>query len=63
MPLISLVILLIVVGVLLWAMNTYLPMDTNIKKIINILVIVVVVVWLLGVLGVLPDLNVIRIGK
>jgi heme A synthase len=61
--LISLVILLIVVGVLLWAMNTYLPMDTNIKKIINILVIVVVVVWLLGMLGVLPDLNVIRIGK
>jgi len=48
MPLISLVITLIVVGVLLWLVNTYLPMDAKIKNILNIVVIVVVVLWLLS---------------
>ena len=63
MSLISLVIVLIVVGVLLWLFNTYLTMiDPNIKKIINVVVIIVVVIWLLGVFGILPDLNQIRVG-
>lgn len=63
MSLISLVIVLIVVGVLLWLVNRYIPMDATIRKIINILVIFVVVFWLLSVLGILPDLNSIRVGK
>lgn len=64
MSLISLVIVLIVVGVLLWLFNTYLTMiDPNIKKIINAAVIIVVVLWLLSVFGILPDLNAIRVGK
>lgn len=46
MPLISLVITLIIVGVLLWLVNTYLPMDAKIKNILNIAVVVVVVLWL-----------------
>ena len=41
MPLITIVITLIVVGVLLWLVNTYIPMDGKIKKIINIVVVVV----------------------
>ncbi len=53
MPLINLVIVLIVVGVLLWLVNTYLPMDRKIKNILNIVVVIVVVLWLLRAFGVL----------
>lgn len=53
MSLIGLVITLIVVGVLLWLVNAYIPMDSTIKKIINIVVIIVVVLWLLSATGVL----------
>ena len=63
MSLISLVVVLIVVGVLLWLVNTQLTMiDATIKKIINIVVIIVVCLWLLSVFGILPDLNAIRVG-
>ena len=49
MSLISLVIVLIVVGVLLWLVNTYIPMDAKIKNILNVVVVIVVVLWLLSV--------------
>jgi len=62
MSLITLVVLLIIVGVLLWVVNTQIPMDATIKKIINIVVIIVVCLWLLTVFGILPDLNAIRVG-
>jgi hypothetical protein len=63
MPLINLVIVLIVVGVLLWLVNAYIPMDEKIKKILNIVVVVVVVVWLLSVLlGGFGSLQQIRVG-
>ncbi len=52
MPLVTLVITLIVVGVLLWLVNTYIPMDGKIKKIINVVVVIVVIIWLLRVFGV-----------
>ena len=54
MSLVSVVITLIVVGVLLWLINTYIPMDGKIKSILNFVVVVAVVLWLLygfGVLG------------
>jgi hypothetical protein len=61
MSLIHLVIVLIVIGVLLWLVNTYLPMDATIKKIINIVVIVAVVLWVLFIfVGPIPD---IKVGK
>ena len=59
---ISLVIVLIVVGVLLWAANTYIPMDHKIKTIVNIVVVIAVVLWLLKAFGVLGSLDTIRIG-
>lgn len=62
MSLITLLVLLIIVGVLLWVVNTQIPMDATIKKIINIVVIVVVCLWLLSVFGILPDLNQIKVG-
>jgi hypothetical protein len=63
MPLISLVIVLIVVGVLLWLVNTYIPMDGKIKNILNIVVVIAVVIWLLQVFGLLGPLNGIRVGR
>ncbi len=62
MSLISIVLTLIVVGVLLWLVNTYIPMDAKIKKILNIVVVVVVVLWLLQVFGVLGSLGIIRVN-
>ena len=61
MSLISLIVLLIVVGVILYLVNTYIPLEATIKKIINIVVIVVVCLWLLSIFGILPDLNAIRV--
>lgn len=61
MPLITLVVVLIVVGVLLWLANTYIPMDPKIKMVMNIVVLIVVVIWLLQVLGLIGSLSAIRI--
>jgi hypothetical protein len=63
MPLINLVITLIVVGVLLWLVNSYIPMDGKIKQILNIVVVIAVVLWLLQAFGVLGPLSGIRIGQ
>ena len=60
MSLVTIVITLIVVGVLLWLVNTYIPMDGKIKKILNIVVVVVVVLWLLNVFGVMGNLRNVR---
>lgn len=51
MSLLSLVITLLVVGVLLYLVNKYIPMDATVKRIINIVVIVILVIWILKVLG------------
>lgn len=62
MSLINLVITLVVVGVGLWAVNIYVPMDRKIKSILNLVVVIAVVVWLLRALGVLGDIGGMRIG-
>jgi hypothetical protein len=61
MSLVTLVITLIIVGVLLWLVNSCIPMDAKIKKILNIVVVIVVVLWLLHVFGVLGSIENIRI--
>lgn len=53
MSLISVVLVLIVVGVVLWLINTYIPMASTIKQILNIVVVIVVILWLLQVFGVI----------
>ena len=63
MPLISVVVVLIVVGVLLWLVNAYIPMDGKIKKILNVVVVICVVVWLLSVFGVLGQSGNIRVPQ
>jgi hypothetical protein len=60
--LISLVVTLIVVGVLLWLVNTYVPMDGKIKNILNIVIVIAVVLWLLQLFGVLGSLHSVRVG-
>jgi hypothetical protein len=62
MPLINLVAVLIVVGVLLWLVNRYIPMAGSIKSILNAVVVIVVVFWLLNVFGLVHSLSRIRIG-
>ncbi len=61
MDLVQVVIVLIVVGVLLWLVNTYLPMDGKIKSILNAVVVITVVLWLLQGFGVLGSLSSIKI--
>jgi uncharacterized membrane protein YhdT len=63
MSLISIVITLIVVGVLLWLVNAYIPMDAKIKKILNIVVVICVVVWLLSAFGVINHSGDIRVPQ
>jgi hypothetical protein len=63
MPLINLVIVLIVVGVLLWLVNAYIPMDGKIKNILNIVVVIAVVLWLLQAFGVLGSFSNIQVGR
>ncbi len=63
MPLVNLVIILIVVGVLLWLVNTYIPMDGKIKSILNAVVVIAVVIWLLQVFGLLSSLTSMHVGR
>jgi len=62
MPLINLVIILIVVGVLLWLVNRFIPMAGSIKSILNGVVVICVVLWLLNVFGVIHSLSRIHVG-
>jgi hypothetical protein len=63
MPVINLVVVLVAVGVLLWLVNNYIPMDAKIKRILNVVVVVGVVIWLLQVLGIIGNVGTIRIGN
>jgi hypothetical protein len=63
MPLIQVVLVLVVVGVVLWVINRYIPMQGTIKNILNVVVIIAVIIWLLSVFGLIGDLSTIRIGK
>jgi hypothetical protein len=62
MPLINVVVVLIVVGVLLWLVNRFIPMAGSIKSILNAVVVIFVVFWLLNVFGLIHSLSHIRVG-
>lgn len=57
MPLLTIFIVLIVAGLLLWLVNTFIPMDRKIKSILNVVVVIVVIIWLLNVFGVLDHIT------
>jgi hypothetical protein len=63
MDLITLIVTLIVIGVLLWLVNTYIPMDRQIKRILNGVVVIAVVIWLLNVMGLMDSIRGIRVGR
>lgn len=62
MPLLQIIIVLIVVGVLLWLVNSFIPMQRTIKGILNAIVIIFVVLWLLNVFGLFRSISQIRVG-
>ena len=62
MSLINLIVVLVVVGVGLWAINTYVPMDRKIKSILNVVVVIAVVLWLLQIFGLLGSIGAFRVG-
>ena len=62
MPLLQVVLTLIVVGVLLWLVNRFIPMAGSIKSILNAVVVIGVVLWLLDVFGLFHSLSHVRVG-
>jgi hypothetical protein len=62
MPLLNVVVVLIVVGVLLWLINRFIPMQGTIKSILNGVVVIAVVLWLLNVFGLFNSFSHIRVG-
>ena len=61
MPLLTIVLVIIVVGVLLWLVNSYVPMDSKIKSILNAVVVIVLIIWLLNAFGVLSSLQHVKV--
>jgi hypothetical protein len=61
MPILTILIVLIIAGVLLYLINRYIPMDGKIKSILNIVVVICVIVWLLKVFGILGGLSNVRV--
>jgi len=59
----QIIIVLVAVGVILWLINTYIPMEPIIKKILNAVVVIAVILWLLSAFGVVSSLQGIRIGR
>jgi len=63
MPLLHVALVLIVVGVVLWLINRFIPMAGSIKTILNVVVVIVVILWLLQVFGIFSYHSMIRLGK
>jgi len=61
MPILQILLVLIIIGVLLWLINTYIPMDGKVKQILNIVAIIIIVVWLFNVFGLLAYLGSVRV--
>jgi hypothetical protein len=63
MPLIQFVIVLVVVGLILWLVNTYIPMSRAIKGVLNVVVVIAVVIFALNTFGLLNSVTDLRIGR
>jgi hypothetical protein len=63
MPLIHVVVVLIVVGVLLWIINRFIPMAGSIKSILNAVVVIAVILWLLNIFGIFDYHSLLHVGK
>lgn len=57
MSVLTIIMVLVVAGVILWLVNTYIPMDRKIKNILNVVVTILIVIWLLNAFGLLGPLK------
>ena len=62
MSILTILLVIIVVGILLWAVNSFLPMDPKVKSILNIVVVILLVLWLLQAFGLINVLRGVRVG-
>jgi hypothetical protein len=62
MPLINIAVVIIVVGVLMWLVNRFIPMQGTIKGLLNGLVVIALVIWLLKIFGLLNSITQFRVG-
>jgi hypothetical protein len=63
MSIISILVTIAVVGLLLWLVNSFIPMEGNVKRILNGVVIVLLVLWLLQAFGILGSIGGVRVGR
>ena len=63
MSIFSMIVILVCIGVGLWLINTYIPMDAKIKKILNVVVVVAVVHWLLAAFGIFDHAHDMKVPK
>jgi hypothetical protein len=63
MDLIQLIIVLVVVGVLMWMINSFVPMEARIKNVLNIVVVIAVVLWVISLFFDLSSIRTIRVGR
>lgn len=61
MPVLTIIIVLVVAGLVLYLINNYIPMDGKIKSILNIVVVIMIIIWLLKVFGILGNLSSIKV--
>lgn len=63
MPILTVILVIVAAGVILWAANTYVPMAPGLKKLLNVVVIILLILWLLSLFGLFAALNTIHVGK
>lgn len=63
MSIVSLIVTLVVVGLLLWVVNNYIPMDHKIKSILNVVVVIFVILWLLSAFGIISGAGALQVPK
>ena len=61
MSLLTVILVIVLVGVLLWALNQFIPMDSKVRSILNAVVVILLVFWLLDVFGIVDSLSRIRV--
>lgn len=63
MPLVSLIVLIVVVGVVLWLVETFIPMDAKVKLLLQVVVVIVLLLYVLAAFGILPALNSVTVPR
>jgi hypothetical protein len=63
MTLVDIVLIFVVIGLVMWLINAYIPMAAGIKSLLNIVVFVVVLIWVLRVFGIVGEIPGVRIPK